>query len=117
MAEIETDKATVDFDVVDGGTVAKIILEEGAQDVPIGTPLLVLADEPEDIGAFADFTPDAEPAAAPSEPAEAAPPPPPPPPPAAAAAPAAPAQAAAPVSLPAAGGRMYWNAEKGWFRG
>lgn len=36
IAEIETDKATVDFDIVDEGTVAKILLPEGTQDVQVG---------------------------------------------------------------------------------
>ena len=36
IAEIETDKATVDFDVVDGGFVAKILIPEGTSDVALG---------------------------------------------------------------------------------
>jgi pyruvate dehydrogenase E2 component (dihydrolipoamide acetyltransferase) len=95
IAEIETDKATVDFDIVDEGTVAKILLPEGTQDVlvrclhapdraaprvcwaqpilpslsppspasppthamrssptsQIGTPMIVLADDPADVAA------------------------------------------------------------------
>lgn len=118
IAEIETDKATVDFDVVDGGTVAKFLLPEGATDVPIGTPMIVLADEASDVGAFADFVPAGD-APAPAAAAPAATPEPVAAPAPAAAAPAAPAPAA-PVqltgSIPAIGGRIYWNESKGWFR-
>jgi len=119
IAEIETDKATVDFDVVDGGTVAKILIPEGTSDVAVGTPMIVMADEEGDIGAFADFVPDGGAADAPA----AAPAPAPAP---AAAAPAAPAPApaapvaAAPVqltgSIPAMSGRLYYNESKGWYR-
>ena len=73
VAEIETDKATVDFDVVDGGTVAKFLLPEGTQDVPIGTPMIVMADEAEDVAAFADYVADAAPAPAAAAPHREAP--------------------------------------------
>ena len=115
VSEIETDKATVDFDVVDGGFVAKFLLEEGAQEVAIGTPMIVICEEAADVAAFADFTATVEaapqPAAAPTAdaPAPAPPPAPPAPAPTAAAAPApAPVQLGT-VTLPAAGGRIYYN--------
>lgn len=60
IAEIETDKATVDFDVVDGGFIAKWLLEEGAQDIAINTPLVVIVDEASDVAAFKDFSATAE---------------------------------------------------------
>jgi pyruvate dehydrogenase E2 component (dihydrolipoamide acetyltransferase) len=120
LAEIETDKATVDFEMADDGVLAKILLPEGASDIPVGTPMVVLVDDVAHVAAFADFTVDAAPAA---EAAPAAPAP------APAAAPAAPAAAPAPaaaatpapasvagVSMPATSGRVYWNPEKGWFR-
>ncbi len=120
VAEIETDKATVDFDVVDGGTVAKFLLQEGATEVAVGTPMIVICDEPGDVNAFADYQPAAAPAAAAAAPAAT---PAPATTPAAAPAAAAPAPAAAapplpaaPVSLPAAGGRVYWNESRGWYR-
>jgi len=124
IAEIETDKATVDFEMVDDGVLAKILLPEGSQDVAVGTPMVVMCQDTADVAAFADFTLDAAPAAAPAAAPEAAPaaaPPAaaPPPPPAAAAAPAAaatPAPAVAGVVMPAAAGRIDWNEAKGWFR-
>ena len=64
IAEIETDKATVDFDVVDGGFVAKILIAEGTSDVPINSPMMVIADEAGDVAAFADFVAEGEDAAA-----------------------------------------------------
>ena len=70
LAEIETDKATVDFEMVDDGVLAKILLPEGSQDVPVGTPMVVLCDDAADVAAFADFV--AEGAAAPAEAAPAA---------------------------------------------
>ena len=42
VAEIETDKATVDFEMADDGVLAKILLPEGSQDVEVGTPMLVM---------------------------------------------------------------------------
>eukprot|EP00316_Scyphosphaera_apsteinii_P024777 CAMPEP_0119298510 /NCGR_PEP_ID=MMETSP1333-20130426/686_1 /TAXON_ID=418940 /ORGANISM="Scyphosphaera apsteinii, Strain RCC1455" /LENGTH=144 /DNA_ID=CAMNT_0007299625 /DNA_START=177 /DNA_END=608 /DNA_ORIENTATION=- len=122
IAEIETDKATVDFDVVDAGTVAKFLLPEGTQDVLVGTPMIVLVDDAGDVGAFADFSAPGEAAAAAPAPSAAGPAPaaPTPTPVQAASSPAtaAVAPAAAPVqltgSLPAISGRIYWNETKGW---
>jgi len=71
LAQIETDKATVDFECTDDGVVAKILVEAGSQDVPVGTPLLVIVTDKADVAAFADFTPGA--AAAAPAPAAAAP--------------------------------------------
>lgn len=53
---VETDKATVAFESTDDGYVAAILVEEGAQDVPVGTPVLVMVEEEEDVAAFANFT-------------------------------------------------------------
>lgn len=50
MAEIETDKATMEFEAVDEGTLAAILVEEGAEDVAVGTVIAMLAEEGEDIG-------------------------------------------------------------------
>lgn len=55
IAEVETDKATVSFETMDEGYVARIFLEEGASDVPVGTPAAILVDEEADIAAFADY--------------------------------------------------------------
>ncbi|MFT3689252.1 pyruvate dehydrogenase complex E1 component subunit beta [Paenirhodobacter sp.] len=47
IAEIETDKATMEFEAVDEGTVAKILIPEGTAGVKVNTPIAVLADEGE----------------------------------------------------------------------
>jgi pyruvate dehydrogenase E2 component (dihydrolipoyllysine-residue acetyltransferase) len=64
LAEIETDKATMEFEAVDEGTIAKILIPEGSDGVKVGTPIAILAGEGEDASA-----------AAPAPKAEAAPPP------------------------------------------
>ncbi|MBY9061609.1 pyruvate dehydrogenase complex E1 component subunit beta [Sphingomonas yunnanensis] len=50
MAEIETDKATMEFEAVDEGTVAKILVAEGTDGVKVGTVILQLAGEGEEAG-------------------------------------------------------------------
>jgi pyruvate dehydrogenase E1 component beta subunit len=62
LAEIETDKATMEFEAVDEGKIAKILVPEGTDGVKVGQPIALLAAEGEQAAA--------EPAAAP--PAEAA---------------------------------------------
>ncbi|WP_298670206.1 biotin/lipoyl-containing protein, partial [uncultured Sphingomonas sp.] len=47
MAEIETDKATMEFEAVDEGTVEKILVAEGADGVKVGTVILLLSGEGE----------------------------------------------------------------------
>ncbi len=53
LAEIETDKATMEVEAVDEGTLAKILVAEGTQDVPVNQPIAVLAGEDEDVKAAA----------------------------------------------------------------
>ncbi|QIG80462.1 pyruvate dehydrogenase complex E1 component subunit beta [Stakelama tenebrarum] len=48
MAEIETDKATMEFEAVDEGTIAKILVEAGTDNVKVGTVIAMLAEEDED---------------------------------------------------------------------
>jgi pyruvate dehydrogenase E2 component (dihydrolipoamide acetyltransferase) len=48
LAEIETDKATMEFEAVDEGTIAKILIAEGSDGVKVGTPIAILAGEGED---------------------------------------------------------------------
>ncbi len=48
IAEIETDKATMEVEAVDEGTVGKILVEAGTQGVKVNTPIAVLAEEGED---------------------------------------------------------------------
>ena len=48
IAEIETDKATMEVEAVDEGTLAKIVVPEGTQDVPVNNVIAILAGEGED---------------------------------------------------------------------
>uniref|UniRef100_A0A8C0WIM6 Dihydrolipoamide acetyltransferase component of pyruvate dehydrogenase complex n=1 Tax=Castor canadensis TaxID=51338 RepID=A0A8C0WIM6_CASCN len=57
LAEIETDKATIGFEVQEEGYLAKILVPEGTRDVPLGTPLCIIVEKEADIGAFADYRP------------------------------------------------------------
>src|SRR5689334_21145355 len=49
ICEIETDKATMEVEAVDEGTVASILVEEGAEEIKVNTPILVLANEGESV--------------------------------------------------------------------
>ena len=49
IAEIETDKATMEFEAVDEGTLGKIMVEEGTEGVKVGTVIAMLAGEGEDV--------------------------------------------------------------------
>ncbi len=62
IAEIETDKATMEVESIDDGTVAKILVDEGTDDVPVGQVIAVLAEEGEDV-ADIDVSGSAAPAA------------------------------------------------------
>ncbi|OAN62682.1 pyruvate dehydrogenase complex E1 component subunit beta [Sphingomonas sp. TDK1] len=69
LAEIETDKATMEFEAVDEGTIAKILVAEGTDNVKVGTVIAMIAGEGEDASSAA-----AAPAPA-SQQAEPTPPP------------------------------------------
>ena len=97
IAEIETDKATMEVEAVDEGTIAKILVAEGTQDVAVNDVIAVLAGDGEDVKAAGAGAVSAPPKAAPT--AEAPAPAKPAPSPAPAAAPAA--KAAAPAAAPA----------------
>ncbi|HEY0236048.1 MAG TPA: pyruvate dehydrogenase complex dihydrolipoamide acetyltransferase [Afipia sp.] len=79
IAEIETDKATMEVEAVDEGTLAKILVPEGTADVPVNNIIAVLAADGEDVkaaGAGAASAPAAKPAEAPAaKPAASAAPP------------------------------------------
>jgi len=85
IAEIETDKATMEYEAVEDGTLAKIVVPEGSQDVAVNSVIAVLAAEGEDVkaaAAGAAKAPPPKPAEAPkpaakAEPPKAAPPAPP----------------------------------------
>ncbi|MEO1045018.1 MAG: pyruvate dehydrogenase complex dihydrolipoamide acetyltransferase [Pseudomonadota bacterium] len=67
LAEIETDKATMEFEAVDEGVIAKIIIAEGSENVAVGETIAVLAEDGEDIAeAAAMQLGGAAPAAAPA---------------------------------------------------
>jgi pyruvate dehydrogenase E2 component (dihydrolipoamide acetyltransferase) len=77
IAEIETDKATMEVEAVDEGTIAKILVPEGTQDVPVNDVIAVLAGDGEDVkaagaGAAAPKPAPASPSPAASKPAPAA---------------------------------------------
>jgi pyruvate dehydrogenase E2 component (dihydrolipoamide acetyltransferase) len=77
IAEIETDKATMEYEAVDEGTLAKIVVPEGTQDVAVNAVIAVLAGEGEDVRAAASgakSAPPAKPAEAPKSAAKTEPP-------------------------------------------
>src|SRR5215468_2982705 len=53
IAEIETDKATMEVEAVDEGTIAKILVAEGTADVPVNDVIAILAGDGEDVKAAA----------------------------------------------------------------
>ena len=104
LCSIETDKATVDFEMQDEGFVAKLLFDAGTKDIPLGVPLAIIVDDEDDIAAFKDYVPEgkaeAPKQAAPEPVAEATP----------AAAPtpsAAPVQAAPVAASKPAGDRIF----------
>ncbi|KAM0683504.1 hypothetical protein MDAP_001073 [Mitosporidium daphniae] len=54
LAEIETDKATMDWECQEQGYIAKIIYPDGGKDIPIGKPLLVIVENKDDIASIPD---------------------------------------------------------------
>lgn len=62
IAEIETDKATMEFEAVDEGVIAHIQVAEGAENVAVGTVIATLAEEDEDAASVAPIGGDAAPA-------------------------------------------------------
>ncbi len=67
LAEIETDKATMEFEAVDEGTIAQIIVAEGTDGVKVGAPIAILAGEDEE-AAPPEPAPKAEPEAQTAQP-------------------------------------------------
>jgi len=64
ICEIETDKATMEVEAVDEGTVAKILIEEGTEGVAVNAPICLLAAEGESVSDAAQAAPAPTPAAA-----------------------------------------------------
>src|SRR5690242_6195403 len=73
IAEIETDKATMEVEAVDEGTLAKIVVPEGTADVPVNQLIAVLAGEGEDAKAAASAAGSGAPAPKAAEPPKAQP--------------------------------------------
>ncbi|MGR3803889.1 pyruvate dehydrogenase complex dihydrolipoamide acetyltransferase [Marinibacterium profundimaris] len=67
LAEIETDKATMEFEAVDEGTVGKLLIEEGTEGVKVNTPIAVLLEEGESADDIDTSSGSAAPEPAPAE--------------------------------------------------
>ena len=52
LAEVETDKAKVDFEILDAGYLAKILVPEGTNDVEVGKIVAVIVDSKEEVAAI-----------------------------------------------------------------
>ncbi len=92
IAEIETDKATMEFEAVDEGTLGKILVPEGAENIAVNQPIAILLEEGEDKSALAKVAKSPMPKKAEAPPAS--------PPPKAEAKPAGPAPSPAPTPNP-----------------
>lgn len=76
LASIETDKASVDFEMQEEGYIAKLLYPEGTKDVKLGQVIAIVVDSADDVSKFKDFSLDAATpakAAAPTQPAKAEP--------------------------------------------
>eukprot|EP00941_MAST-03F_sp_MAST-3F-sp1_P005479 g5479.t1 len=87
ICEVETDKATVDYEATDDAYLAKIIQPAGGGELPVGALIGITVEEEDDVTAFKDYTPDVAPAVSsvapketstPSPPSSVVSPPPPP---------------------------------------
>src|SRR5690606_22239391 len=73
VAEIETDKATMEIEAVDEGRLAKILVPEGTEGVAVNTPIAIIAGEGEEVAVSAKPAAEPAPAAKAPEPAAAKP--------------------------------------------
>ena len=67
LAQIETDKATVDFEMQEEGYIAKLLFPEGAKDVKLGQVVAIVVDNKDDVSKFKDYSGEAKPASPPVE--------------------------------------------------
>lgn len=67
IAEIETDKATMEVEAVDEGIMGKLLIAEGAEEVPVNTLIALLLEEDEDASALEGYASADAPAAAPAQ--------------------------------------------------
>ena len=66
LAEIETDKATMEVEAIDEGTLGKILVAEGTDDVLVNAPIAIILGEGEKLGDLPKAAPAPKPAAAPT---------------------------------------------------
>ena len=57
LAEVQTDKASMEMEAMEEGFVAKILVQAGDESIPVGQPLAVIAENKDDIPAFENFVP------------------------------------------------------------
>lgn len=112
LCEIETDKATMGFETPEEGYLAKVVIQAGAKDIPIGKLLCIIVENQEDVAKFKDYVDDGASVVSSPPTPEAAPSPPPPaaaaaPPPGPAPVAAAPAPAARPTATAPSGGVVF----------
>lgn len=69
ICEVETDKATVDYEAQDDGYLAKILVPAGTSDVDVGTPIGIVVEDADLVAAFKDYA--ASPVASDESPKEA----------------------------------------------
>jgi len=55
FCEVQTDKATVDFEAQDDGFVAKLLVEAGGADIKVGDPIMIICDSADSVAAFKDY--------------------------------------------------------------
>nr|ACZ51502.1 CND02450-like protein [Kwoniella heveanensis] len=73
LVEIETDKATIDVEAQDDGVLAKIIVNDGAKGVAVGTPIAIIGEEGDDLSGADKLASESESAPAPKKEEQAAP--------------------------------------------
>lgn len=59
LCEVETDKATIEWEAQEEGFLAKILMPEGSKDIPVGTTVALLVEDAGEVAAFADYSPGA----------------------------------------------------------
>src|SRR5229473_5930946 len=60
LAEIETDKATMEVEAIDEGVLARIVIPEGTEHVAVNTPIALIAGNGEEVGAAPEQAPASE---------------------------------------------------------
>ena len=55
LAEVETDKATMEIEAIDDGKLGRILIAEGTEGIPINTPIALILEEGEEESALEDF--------------------------------------------------------------